>query len=63
MQIVGLLAATLVTKVVVPVLYVMFVEDLKIIRWDPPELLRQQAGPPRHEPESTTVLAPQLDCA
>ena len=33
-QIVGLLAATLVTKVVVPVLYVMFVEDLKIIRWD-----------------------------
>ncbi len=35
-QIVGLLAATLVTKIVVPVLYVMFVEDLKIIRWDPP---------------------------
>ena len=34
-QIVGLLAATLVTKVVVPVLYVLFVEDLKIIRWEP----------------------------
>jgi len=32
-QIVGLLAATLVTKVIVPVLYVVFVEDLKIIRW------------------------------
>ena len=36
-QIVGLLAATLVTKVVVPVLYVMFVEDLKIIRWESPD--------------------------
>ncbi|MHB8974654.1 MAG: efflux RND transporter permease subunit [Pirellulaceae bacterium] len=45
-QIVGLLAATLVTKVVVPVLYVLFVEDLKIIRWDSPEVLRQHAGPP-----------------
>lgn len=32
-QIVGLLLATLVTKVVVPVLYVLFVEDLKLIRW------------------------------
>ncbi|MHB8897107.1 MAG: efflux RND transporter permease subunit [Thermoguttaceae bacterium] len=36
-QIMGLLAATLVTKVVVPVLYVLFVEDLKIIRWETPE--------------------------
>ncbi len=35
-QIVGLLAATLVTKVVVPVIYVIFVEDLKLIRWEPP---------------------------
>lgn len=34
-QIVGLLAATLVTKVLVPVLYVLFVENLKIIRWTP----------------------------
>ena len=32
-QIVGLLLATLVTKVVVPVLYVIFVEDLGWIRW------------------------------
>lgn len=32
-QIVGLLLATLVTKVVVPVLYVIFVEDLKLVRW------------------------------
>ncbi|MFZ5830622.1 MAG: efflux RND transporter permease subunit [Planctomycetota bacterium] len=35
--IVGLLAATLVTKVLVPVLYVLFVESLKIIRWEPGE--------------------------
>ncbi len=32
-QIIGLLVATLVTKVVVPVLYVLFVEDFKLIKW------------------------------
>ncbi|HET6882040.1 MAG TPA: efflux RND transporter permease subunit, partial [Pirellulales bacterium] len=37
-QIVGLLLATLVTKVVVPVLYVLFVEDLKLIRWGSPSV-------------------------
>ena len=36
-QIMGLLIATLVTKVVVPVLYVLFVEDFKLIRWDAPD--------------------------
>ena len=36
-QIVGLLIATLVTKVVVPVLYVLFVEDFKLIAWDRPD--------------------------
>jgi multidrug efflux pump subunit AcrB len=35
-QIVGLLAATLVTKIVVPVLYVIFVEDLRWIEWTRP---------------------------
>jgi multidrug efflux pump subunit AcrB len=34
-QITGLLFATLVTKVIVPVLYVMFVENLGWIRWEP----------------------------
>jgi multidrug efflux pump len=34
-QITGLLCATLVTKVIVPVLYVMFVENLGWIRWEP----------------------------
>jgi multidrug efflux pump subunit AcrB len=33
-QIVGLLVATLVTKIVVPVLYVLFVENFKLIRWE-----------------------------
>jgi multidrug efflux pump subunit AcrB len=32
-MIVGLLVATVVTKVIVPVLYVVFVEDLRLIRW------------------------------
>ncbi|WP_406698920.1 efflux RND transporter permease subunit [Singulisphaera sp. Ch08] len=35
-QIIGLLVATLVTKVVVPVLYVLFVEDFKLIKWSAP---------------------------
>lgn len=35
-QIMGLLLATLVTKVVVPVLYVLFVEDFKLITWAEP---------------------------
>ena len=35
-QIMGLLVATLVTKVVVPVLYVLFVEDFKLIKWSEP---------------------------
>ncbi len=35
-QIMGLLVATLVTKVVVPVLYVLFVEDFKLIKWSTP---------------------------
>ena len=36
-QIMGLLVATLVTKIVVPVLYVLFVEDFRLIRWSAPE--------------------------
>jgi multidrug efflux pump subunit AcrB len=44
-QIAGLLIATLVTKVVVPVLYVIFVEDLKLIRWQEPGA-RAHDGPP-----------------
>ncbi len=46
-QIVGLLCATLVTKVVVPVLYVIFVEDFKIIKWSAPGEIDQDQPPAR----------------
>ena len=35
-QIAGMLVATLVTLVIVPVLYVIFVEDLHLVRWETP---------------------------
>ncbi len=54
-QITGLLAATLVTKVVVPVLYVLFVENLKIIRWDAP-----QAGKPEPACARVCIAAPAV---
>lgn len=44
-QIMGLLVATLVTKIVVPVLYVIFVEDLGWIRWSAPGE-HVEEGPP-----------------
>src|SRR5688572_21889908 len=48
-QIVGMLVATVVTLVVVPVLYVIFVEDLHLVRWE------QEA--PAHAPASGAPLA------
>jgi multidrug efflux pump subunit AcrB len=33
-QIAGMLVATLVTLVIVPVLYVIFVEDLHLVKWE-----------------------------
>jgi len=62
-QIVGLLTATLVTLVIVPILYVLFVEDLRLIRWSPPGEHTPE-GPPAeytdgaaavHGPGATTV--------
>jgi multidrug efflux pump len=47
-QIAGLLIATLVTKVVVPVLYVIFVEDLKLIPWAAPGEHRAEGPPPEY---------------
>ena len=45
-QIVGMLVATLVTLVLVPVLYVIFVEDLRLVRWEtePDPLQEDQPG-------------------
>ncbi len=45
-QIAGMLVATLVTLVLVPVLYVVFVEDLHLVRWE------QEAEDPAHSSES-----------
>jgi multidrug efflux pump subunit AcrB len=43
-QIIGLLVATVVTLLLVPVLYVVFVENLGLVRWDPAGT--HSAGPP-----------------
>jgi multidrug efflux pump subunit AcrB len=42
-QIAGLLLATVVTKVIVPVLYVVFVEDLRLIHWPASDAAAQTA--------------------
>jgi multidrug efflux pump subunit AcrB len=47
-QIMGLLSATLVTKVVVPVFYVLFVEDLKLIKWHAPGEHVVEGPPPEY---------------
>ena len=52
-QIVGLLIATLVTKVVVPVLYVLFVEDFKLISWERTCEARHMTAPPGLAIQST----------
>jgi multidrug efflux pump subunit AcrB len=48
-QIGGLTAATIVTLVLVPVLYAIFVLDLKIIRWEAPEQHGPVSTPPRDQ--------------
>jgi len=56
-QIVGLLTATLVTKVVVPILYVIFVEDVGLIRWDPvPDHTQAQTAVALHEGAAATPV-------
>ncbi len=52
-QIAGLLIATLVTKVIVPVLYVMFVEDFKLIPWSAPGEHRAEGPPPEYVDQPT----------
>jgi multidrug efflux pump subunit AcrB len=53
-QIVGLLGATLVTKILVPVLYVLFVEDLGLIAWEPAG--HEAPGPSPASPTPATPL-------
>jgi multidrug efflux pump subunit AcrB len=51
-QIAGLLLATLVTLGIVPVVYVLFVENLKIIRWEPESRAMPQNVPTSSHPQS-----------
>ncbi|MFO0961207.1 MAG: efflux RND transporter permease subunit, partial [Isosphaeraceae bacterium] len=53
-QIMGLLIATLVTKVVVPVIYVLFVEDLKLIRGQKPGEHAVEGPPAEYAGRSTS---------
>ena len=48
-QIGGMLVATLVTLVIVPVLYVIFVEDLHLVRWETESAAQPQHVPGRHQ--------------
>ena len=51
-QIAGMLVATLVTLVIVPVLYVVFVEDLHLVRWE------QES--PAGSPHSESAVMPSM---
>ena len=58
-QIVGMLVATVVTLVVVPVLYVIFVEDLHLVRWETePDAHQEHASEPKHPAPAAGVLVP-----
>jgi multidrug efflux pump subunit AcrB len=52
-QIGGLTAATVITLVLVPVLYAIFVLDLKLVKWDAPTH-------PNHDPQQPTFADPAL---
>jgi hypothetical protein len=54
-QIGGLTAATVVTLVLVPVLYAVFVLDLKLVKWDAP-----QHDAPRSAPATPSVDAASI---
>jgi hypothetical protein len=56
-QIAGLLLATLVTLGIVPVVYVLCVENLKIIRWEPEVHAVPENGRPTADRSGDGVLA------
>lgn len=55
-QIAGMLVATVVTLVLVPVLYVIFVEDLRLVRWQVDSI--PEANP---APAAVPAIAPEQD--
>jgi multidrug efflux pump subunit AcrB len=50
-QIAGMLVATLVTLVIVPVLFVIFVEDLHLVRWETESATQPERRPSRGQPD------------
>jgi multidrug efflux pump subunit AcrB len=59
-QIAGMLVATLVTLVIVPVLYVVFVEDLHLVRWETQAVAPHDHGAPPARPHSAEPSSPTL---
>jgi len=57
-QIAGMLVATLVTLVLVPVLYVVFVEDLHLVRWETEPGSHPDHGPGESEAGPPTATTP-----
>ncbi len=55
-QIVGLLVAMVITLGLVPVLYVIFVDDLRLVRWDAPGTRKE--GPPAGSEHGEAPLKP-----
>jgi len=57
-QIGGLTVATFVTLLLVPVLYAIFVLDLRRVRWEPMHATPPPAGPAEEEPDEDDHLHP-----
>jgi multidrug efflux pump subunit AcrB len=57
-QIAGMLVATLVTLVIVPVLYVIFVEDLHLVGWESDSTPRHEGGMGKAEAGSSAAPNP-----
>ena len=55
-QIAGMLVATLVTLVIVPVLYVIFVEDLHLVRWEQESSEHDEHSQPAAPPAAVAEL-------
>jgi multidrug efflux pump len=54
-QIGGLTVATFVTLVLVPVIYAIFVKDLKLVKWDAEPAHVEGNVPPASSPTASTV--------
>ena len=57
-QIGGLLLATIITKILVPVLYAIFVQDLKILKWEAKRTVGMDDLPPDGDRGDGTPVSP-----